>query len=211
MKYINGKVNREQINYRLNKRARDGHFRMRVGCGLTRIAAARNYRFFHARPVARLSMIISIVYYNNYATYLANRFAPQRYEVLTTVSQTTDRGSTTRKGAHRLLLPPEVFSSDAPGSEVYRAPPLSFGEIISVICPTIYDSGACCCSGMTRGKIVHILGGPRTSAVPIRIGTFIKAGTFLTGLLRHRAIIRRARALNPERKRERSLARFAVS
>lgn len=35
-------------------------------------------------------MIIRIVYYNNYATYLANRYVARyrRYEVLTTVSQT---------------------------------------------------------------------------------------------------------------------------
>lgn len=59
---------------------------MHIGPSLMRIAGARNYRFFYATLVAHLSMIIRIVYHNNYVSGKSFHTVAigDMYEVLTT-------------------------------------------------------------------------------------------------------------------------------
>lgn len=158
---------------------------------LTRIAGARNYRFFHApsaESVERLTMIIRIVYYNNYATYLVNRFTaqPAIYEVLTTVSQIPGCVTTVRGGAYRF---PKHSAACYQEASLYQVPRCythtdTLAAIISVICPTIAAgvlSEWWLVRSYTRGDS-NLIRGLDTDR------TFVKAGTFLTGLLRHGAI-----------------------
>jgi len=162
-----------------------------------RIAAARNYRFFHAPTVARASVIIRIVYYNNYATYLQIVSRRNwRYEALTTVFQIPGCGTAALERVHSREIFPSVHQeASVIGSRtvIWRN---HFRHFVR------RSMRRACCAGMTR-KIVH--SGSRTSAA--WYGSDVHKG----GDVSH-GIIAPSRDYPPgSRVKPRSLAWFAAS
>lgn len=85
-------------------------------------------------------MIIRIVYYNNYATYLGKSFHGTTGDIRGANDCLSNAGL--RNNSGRCISVPEVYPLAIPGSETlshcYTHTP---APIISVICPTIYAAG----------------------------------------------------------------------